>query len=216
MDTGQALTRFFKRDSTKANNLTLYPHKEEEFWLWVSSWALYISKPSDLGYDDTGYDLPPLDVRYHKLCMDAAPVVGKDGQEHFQREASVSLKDAAAVKRESIGARVAKAAEIVNDNPQEHFILWHDLEAERHTIKHALPEAVEIYGSQELDEQERNTIAFPTGKSGCWRLKKSYLDPVAIFRSIATGQSSLGLTMNSTTLFKQSTEFIVFCRASGL
>ena len=104
MDTGQALTRFFKRDSTKANNLTLYPHKEEEFWLWVSSWALYISKPSDLGYDDTGYDLPPLDVRYHKLCMDAAPVVGKDGQEHFQREASVSLKDAAAVKRESIGA----------------------------------------------------------------------------------------------------------------
>ena len=51
MDTGQALTRFFQRDSTKANNLTLYPHKEEEFWLWVSSWALFLSKPSDLGYD---------------------------------------------------------------------------------------------------------------------------------------------------------------------
>ncbi len=41
MDTGQALTRFFQRDSTKANNLTLYPHKEEEFWLWVSTWALF-------------------------------------------------------------------------------------------------------------------------------------------------------------------------------
>ena len=49
MDTGQALTRFFQRDSTKANNLTLYPHKEEEFWLWVSSWALFLSSPDDLG-----------------------------------------------------------------------------------------------------------------------------------------------------------------------
>lgn len=62
MDTGQALTRFFQRDSTKANNLTLYPHKENEFWLWLSSWALFITTPSDLGYDDTGYDLPPLDI----------------------------------------------------------------------------------------------------------------------------------------------------------
>ena len=52
MDTGQALTRFFQRDSTKANNLTLYPHKEAEFWLWLSSWALFITSPSDLGYDD--------------------------------------------------------------------------------------------------------------------------------------------------------------------
>jgi SNF2 family DNA or RNA helicase len=48
MDTGQSLTRFFQRDSTKANNLTLYPHKENEFWLWVSSWALFINAPSDL------------------------------------------------------------------------------------------------------------------------------------------------------------------------
>jgi SNF2 family DNA or RNA helicase len=63
MDTGQALTRFFKRDSTKANNLTIHPHKEKEFWLWLSSWALFITKPSDLGYDNTGYDLPPIKTR---------------------------------------------------------------------------------------------------------------------------------------------------------
>ena len=56
MDTGQALTRFFQRNSEKAGDLTLYPHKEEEFWLWVSSWALLITKPSDIGYDDAGYD----------------------------------------------------------------------------------------------------------------------------------------------------------------
>ena len=48
MDTGQALTRFFQRDSTKANNLTLYPNQEDEFWTWLGSWALFITKPSDV------------------------------------------------------------------------------------------------------------------------------------------------------------------------
>jgi SNF2 family DNA or RNA helicase len=48
MDTGQALTRFFKRDSAHAGNLTIHPHKEREFWLWVSTWATFITKPSDL------------------------------------------------------------------------------------------------------------------------------------------------------------------------
>ena len=70
MDTGQALTRFFQRDSTKANNLTLYPHKEEEFWLWVSSWAVFVSKSSDVNptYSDEGYDLPELKINYHRLA----------------------------------------------------------------------------------------------------------------------------------------------------
>lgn len=70
MDTGQALTRFFQRDSEKAGNLTLYPHKEEEFWLWVASWAVFIQRPSDLGHSDDGYVLPELDVRYHKPQSD--------------------------------------------------------------------------------------------------------------------------------------------------
>ncbi len=106
MDTGQALTRFFQRDSTKANNLTLYPHKEQEFWLWVSSWALFLSKPSDLGYDDAGYDLPPLEVRTHIIHSSIGEAVDKDGQIKFMRDAAVSLQDAAGEKRESVEARV--------------------------------------------------------------------------------------------------------------
>ena len=131
MDTGQALTRFFQRDSTKANNLTLYPHKEEEFWLWVSSWALFLSKPSDLGYDDTGYDLPPLDVRTHIIRNELGDVVDKDGQVKLMRDAAMSLQDAAKEKQISIDARVAKTKEIVDSDPEAHFVLWHDLEAER-------------------------------------------------------------------------------------
>jgi len=54
------LTRFFQRDSTKAGHLTLYPNKEKEFWQWVSTWAVFINTPSDLGYDDNGYILPEI------------------------------------------------------------------------------------------------------------------------------------------------------------
>ena len=109
MDTGQALTRFFQRDSTKANNLTLYPHKEEEFWLWVSTWGLFLSKPSDLGYDDTGYALPPLDVHTHILQDHYGDEIERDGQVKMMRDAAVSLSEAAREKRESIAVRVAKA-----------------------------------------------------------------------------------------------------------
>ena len=115
MDSGQSLTRFFQRDSTKANNLTLYPHKENEFWLWMSSWALFITKPSDLGYSDDGYDLPPLKVRYHEIPVDHSTIgVGKDGQMKFMYEnAAVSLPDAMKEKRRSINIRVSKMMEVI-------------------------------------------------------------------------------------------------------
>ena len=173
MDTGQALTRFFKRDSTKANNLTLYPNKEEEFWLWMSSWALFVTKPSDLGYDDTGYDLPPMEVRYHEIAVDHKTAgADKDGQLKLVRDAAISLQDEAKEKRDSIDARIAKMVEIVNASPEDHFILWHDLEAERHAIKKALPEAVEVYGSQDYEIREKNVIDFSDGKIRLLATKK--------------------------------------------
>ena len=173
MDTGQALTRFFQRDSTKANNLTLYPHKEEEFWLWVSSWALFLSRPSDLGYDDTGYDLPPLDVRTHVVSTRLGDVVDKDGQVKLMRDAAVSLQDAAKEKRESVEARVAMAREIVDSDPDAHFLLWHDLEYERETILREIPGVVDIYGSMDYDQREKRVIDFSEGKTRLFATKKS-------------------------------------------
>lgn len=172
MDTGQALTRFFKRDSTKANNLTLYPHKEKEFWLWLSTWALFIQKPSNLGYDDTGYALPELEIRYHKLRRKSGMTEEKDGQLKMFQDAAEGLKEAAREKRESIAARVAKAKQIVDEAPNDHFILWHDLEDERHAIKQAMPEAKEIYGSQDMEKRERNTLDFSDGKFRLLATKK--------------------------------------------
>lgn len=174
MDTGQALTRFFQRDSTKANNLTLYPHREEDFWRWVSTWALFISMPSDMGYDDDGYALPPLRVQKHLLRdgFDELPSE-KDGQVKFLRDAAVSLSDAAQEKIHSIAARVQKAKEIVDSDPDAHFILWHDLEAERKAIKKDMPNAVDIYGSMDYDERERRVMDFSYGKTRLFATKKS-------------------------------------------
>ena len=173
MDTAQALTRFFQRDSTKANNLTLYPHKEKEFWLWLSTWALFLQKPSDLGYSDDGYDLPPLDVRYHMLeSSNAMMTYEKDGQGKMIPDFAIGLSQAARVKRESIDIRVAKAKEIIDESPGDHFIIWHDLESERHAIKKTIPECREIFGSQDLDKREKNTIDFSEGRYRILATKK--------------------------------------------
>lgn len=172
MDTGQALTRFFKRDSTKANKLTLYPHKEQEFWLWLSTWALFIQKPSDLGYDDTGYALPPMEIRYHELDKAAEITAEKDGQLKIFQDAAEGLKEAAREKRESIDQRVMAAKEIIDSDPEAHFILWHDLEAERHAIKKYIPGVKEIFGSQDMDIREKNTIDFSEGRFRLLATKK--------------------------------------------
>ena len=173
MDTGQALTRFFQRDSTKANNLTLYPHKEDEFWLWVSSWALVLTRPSDLGFDDTGYALPPLDVRKHIVTEAYGKAVDRDGQVKLMNDAATSLTDAAREKRDSIDLRVSKAKEIVDSDPEAHFLLWHDLEAERHAIKETLPGTVDIYGAMDYEERERRVIDFAEGRCRLFATKKS-------------------------------------------
>lgn len=115
MDTGQALTRFFQRDSEKAGNLTLYPHKEQEFWLWVSSWAVFVQKPSDLGYSDDGYDLPPIEVRYHEVPSDYAKAgYERDGQALMFTDPALGLSAAAAEKRDSLASRVATMGRIVD------------------------------------------------------------------------------------------------------
>ena len=175
MDTGQALTRFFQRDSTKANNLTLYPSQEEEFWLWISSWALFITKPSDIDaeYSDEGYDLPELEVNWHEIPIEYGKQQDRDGQILLFQEASAGLKEAAETKRDSIEPRIAKMKEIVNNSPDDHFVLWHDLESERHAIKKALPDAVDIYGSQDLDIREQRIIDFSEGWTRLFATKKS-------------------------------------------
>lgn len=89
------------------------------------------------------------------------------------QEAAEGLKEAAAVKRDSIDIRVQKMKEIVDASPDDHFLLWHDLESERHAIKKALPETVDIYGAMDYEMREQRVIDFSNGKTRLFATKKS-------------------------------------------
>ena len=88
-------------------------------------------------------------------------------------EAAAGLKEAAEVKRNSIDQRVEKMKEIVESSPEEHFLLWHDLESERKAILKAIPEVVDIYGSQDYDIREKRVIDFAQGRIKLFATKKS-------------------------------------------
>lgn len=167
MDIGQAKTRFFKRDSTKADELTLHPHKEREFWLWVSSWAIFLNKPSDLGYSDEGYDLPELEV--HWTMIDGKPNDGtpdvKKGQVKAFKDQAADLSSASRVKRESAEDRVMAALEIMKTKSvKDHWLIWHHLENERKLIENMIPDATTVFGAQPDETKEKLLTGFSQGK----------------------------------------------------
>jgi len=165
MDVSAAKTRFFKRDSTKADKLTLHPHKVDEFWLWVSSWAIFVQRPSDMGFDDTGYALPELDIRWHEVPTDHS-LAGADrnGQGRLFKNAALGVVDASREKRSSLPARLDKLMELRAEAPGEHRILWHDLEDERRALEQAIPSVVSVYGAQDMDLREQAIADFSDGK----------------------------------------------------
>lgn len=167
IDREHALTRFFQRDSTKAGSLTLYENKKEEFWKWVSTWAVFINKPSDLGFDDTGYDLPKMHLHEVEVYNpEDGPVVNKKGDLVLFKDLTKSLPEVSREKAESIKLRVEKAFEIVSENPKNNWILWHHREAERVEIEKNFKgyDLKSVYGSQPNQLKEDLLIDFSEGK----------------------------------------------------
>lgn len=165
MDRSQALTRFFQRNSTTAGDLTLYPHKEKEFWIWVRSWSIIIQKPSDLGYTDEGYDLPEMKVIYHKVnVQDRGVMIDRDNSINIFRCPTKGLQEANKEKKESMPFRIEKAIELIKENPNDHWLIWHHREDERRMIESLLPEVKSVFGSQKWEERESNLIGFKKGE----------------------------------------------------
>jgi DNA modification methylase len=175
MDTGAALTRFFKRDSTKANNLTLYPQHEDAFWHWVHTWGVFLQRPSDIGGDDTGYDLPELKIHYHKVLTDHSHAgTDRSGQALMFKDAAMGLKDASHEKRDSLPKRIEKVMEIVKgmrtgkpdtdadkpagDGLADQIVIWCDLNDEQDEVEKQLKAAgitvSSMRGSQTIEERE--------------------------------------------------------------
>lgn len=168
MDAGQALTRWFGRNPDKAGDLQLLPHMEKEFWLWIASWALFIDTPSDLGYDDTGYDMPELEIVWHRIAADhtkAHDMVDQFGQRYLLKDTAAGVTQAMREKHDSLNPRIAEAARIVAESdPDDHWVIWHDLEEERKAISKAILEVKAVYGSQDSEDAERIVLDFVRGK----------------------------------------------------
>jgi DNA modification methylase len=123
---------------------------------------------------DEGYNLPLMKVIYHEVEVDHATAgCDRDGQGLLLREASIGLKQASKEKQDSKSTRIDKMMEIIKASPDDHFILWHDLEVERHLIKKSLPEVCEVYGSLDMDIREQRTIDFSEGREKYFSSKES-------------------------------------------
>lgn len=167
LDTSFALTQWFKRDTSKAGNLQLIPQHEQSFWMWVASWSLFIYKPSDLGYSDKNYNYPEMRVHWHRLPVDhtrAFEFYDSRGQHRLFLNPTGSSSERAHEKRATLESRLIKTIEIINKNPDEHYVIWHDLEDERRAIEKCIPGVVTVFGSQPLEEKESGILAFERGE----------------------------------------------------
>ncbi|MBX9853887.1 MAG: hypothetical protein K2Y26_00050 [Gemmatimonadaceae bacterium] len=169
MDSGQALTRFFQRDSEQANNLTLYPHMEAEFFAWLHSWALFLQSPADLGHDASRYELPPLTIRTLEVRVERSTVASdRDGQGLLIHDASIGVQDAAREKRASLAMRLGALGNIVQDLGDAPFIVWCDLNDEQTAVEALLRDRgvsfASVHGGQDLDAQEAEVLAFKSGE----------------------------------------------------
>lgn len=158
----EMLSMFFVHDGETTQEWRLKGHARADFWSWVAEWALAIRKPSDLGFDDTGYDLPPLRLVEHVSEANAKEMAREAGL-LFGYEAK-TLADLRAARRASLGDRVAAVAEMVNAS-DEPWICWCDLNAESNALAKAIPGAVEVTGSMPADEKEAAIMGFINGDS---------------------------------------------------
>jgi hypothetical protein len=156
----EMLAEYFVHDGGDTQTWRLKGHARPVFWRWVASWAALLRKPSDLGYDDSRYDLPALRVHQH-ICKADHSTAAQAGM-LFALEAS-TLSERRDARRASLADRVAACAALVNAD-DEPWIVWCDLNAEGEALRAAIPGAVEIRGSDDPEVKEERLIAFADGR----------------------------------------------------
>lgn len=159
MNTMEMLTRWFVHDSANTADWRLKRHAVKDFWEWVSSWAACVSKPSDLGYSNEGYDLPPLNIKTHKIETDTKTAF-EEGLLFAMPE--VNATSLHAKKRESLEDRVDYVAGLVNRS-SEPWIVWCESNDESDALAKAIPDAVEVKGSNAPEQKEDRIMAFTRG-----------------------------------------------------
>jgi len=150
----EMLSLFFINDTANVGTWRLKGHGEDKFWKWLCSWAVMLSKPSELGFDDNGFILPELNIIEHVIEF------GKPLEGCLFPQKAETLQERRQARRESIDEKVSKIREIITQD--ESWLIWCDLNNESETISKEI-NATEITGSQSNEDKESRMLGFSSG-----------------------------------------------------
>jgi hypothetical protein len=153
----EMLSMFFVHDGGETQSWRLKGHAQKDFWQWVASWAVLLRKPSDVGYEDGALELPPLTIMQSTVHASIAPA-----GELFTVEAQ-TLQERIAARRETVAERVDAAATLVNATPGA-WVVWCNLNSESEALTRAIPDAVEVRGSDAPEDKEAALLGFAEGR----------------------------------------------------
>jgi hypothetical protein len=153
------LSEYFVHDGGETQVWRLKGHARREFWRFVSSWGAMVRNPSDIGFDGSRLILPPLNVHEHLIESDIETAQEMGFLFPVQARSLMERRDA---KRGSIEARVHACSERVNAT-RDPFLIWCDLNDEADALTEAIPDAVEVRGSDDIETKERNLLGFAKG-----------------------------------------------------
>lgn len=175
----EMLPRWFINDTADTGRWMVKGHARHDFWRWVASWARCVSLPSDLGFSDDGYVLPPIAVQEHIVKADRSVNPGEElrgklkGQMRMFRIPETSATSIHQEKRLTADDRSDLVAECIDSDPLETWIVWVDTDYEADAIKERIPDADEVRGSMPLATKERKLDAFSTGQTRVMLTKPS-------------------------------------------
>lgn len=156
LDSTDMRSRWFVRDEGM-NNYRLKGHAKQDFFNWISSWAIMLTNPSDIGFDGSKYILPKLQLTEIKISTES-----RDNGKLFN-DVSVNATNFNQELRLTKEERLQKAIELVNSKPKESFIIWVKQNEEADFIKAHLPEAVEVRGDEKTEIKEEKLLSFADG-----------------------------------------------------
>lgn len=166
MPAPEMLSRWFIADQTNMGRYRLKKPAIRPFWDWVASWARCVSKPSDLGFSDEGFEMPALNLHRHLVSADRGIDTGeeKNGQIRLFRTPDMSATSIHKEKRLTSTARAEKLAEIVSAEPGEPWIIWVETDYDADAVMAAIPDAIEVRGSMSIEKKEERLQAFSHGE----------------------------------------------------
>lgn len=160
----EMLATFFTHDGGDTSKWRLKGHAVDEFWKWVCSWAVLLRRPSDLGYDDNGFALPPIHRHQHEVSVEHQEETPAEGAQLmlFPMEAQTLIERRNA-RKISIPDRVRYAADVVMQERDEQWLVWCNLNDESRALTKAIRGAVEVTGSDSEQHKEQAAIDFVKG-----------------------------------------------------